>query len=53
MLDSTSDVSREDQIAEILRYFHINKNKDVKLKKFFLGFLCFQEKRRKLSGNSD
>ena len=24
MLDSTPDVSREDQIAEILRYVHIN-----------------------------
>ena len=44
MLDSTPDVSREDQIADILRYVHINKNKDVKLKKFFLGFLSFQEK---------
>ena len=44
MLDFTSDVSREDQIAEILRYVHINENKDVEIKKVFLGFFQVFEK---------
>ena len=38
MLDSTPDVSREYQIAEILRYFHINEKKCVEIKEVFLGF---------------
>ena len=44
MLDSTPDVSREDQIAEILRYVHINENKDVEIKEVFLGFFQVSEK---------
>ena len=44
MLDSTPDVSREDQIAEILRYVYINENKDVKIKEVFLGFFQVSEK---------
>ena len=43
MLDSASDVSREDQIAEILRYGHIN-NKDVETKEVFLWFFKFLRK---------
>ena len=38
MLDFTPDVSREDQIAEILRYVYINTDKDVQIKEVFLGF---------------
>ena len=38
MLDSTPDVSREDQIAEILRYVHINEKKGVEIKEVFLVF---------------
>ena len=44
MLYSTRDVAREDQIAEILRYLHINENKDSEIKKVFLGFLQVSEK---------
>ena len=47
MLDFTLqyvDVSREDQTAEILRYVHINKNKDVEIKEVFLGFFKFLRK---------
>ena len=44
MLDSTPDVSREDQIVEILRYVHINENKDVEIKEVFLGFFQVSEK---------
>ena len=43
MFDSTSDVSREDQIAEILRYVYINENKDVEIKEVFLGFFQIKE----------
>ena len=44
MLDSTPDISREDQIAEILRYVHTNENKDVEIKEVFLGFFQVFEK---------
>ena len=44
MLDSTPDVSRQDQIAEILRYVHINENKDVKIREAFLGFFQVSKK---------
>ena len=47
MLDFTLqyvDVSREDQTAEILKYVHINKNKDVEIKEVFLGFFKFLRK---------
>ena len=44
MLHSTPDVSHEDQIAEILRYVHINENKDVEIKEVFLGFFKFLRK---------
>nr|XP_039261934.1 zinc finger MYM-type protein 1-like [Styela clava] len=44
MLDSTPDISRENQIAEILRYVHISGNKDVEIKEVFLGFFQVSEK---------
>nr|XP_039248891.1 zinc finger MYM-type protein 1-like [Styela clava] len=44
MLDSTPDISREDEIAEILRYFHISENKDVEIKEVFLGVFQVSEK---------
>ena len=44
MLDFTPDVSSEDQIAEILRYVHINENKNVEIKEVFLGFFKFLRK---------
>ena len=44
MLDSTPDVSREYQIAEIFRYIHINENKDVEIKEVFLGFFQVSKK---------
>ena len=43
MLDSTPDVSLEDQIAEILRYVHINEKKGVEIKEVFLGFFQVSE----------
>ena len=45
MLDSTPDVSRQDQIAEILRYVHINENKSVEIKAVFLGFFQVSDKK--------
>ena len=44
MLDFTPDVSREDQIAEILRYVYINADTDVQIKEVFLGFFQVFEK---------
>ena len=44
ILDSTADVSREDQIAEILRYVYINENKNVEIKEIFLEFFQVSEK---------
>ena len=44
MLDSTPDISREDQIGEVLRYLLINENKDVEIKEVFLGFFQVSEK---------
>ena len=44
MLDSTPDVFNEDQIAEILKYVHINAMKDVKIKEVFLEFFQVSEK---------
>ena len=41
MIDSISDLSREDQIVEILRYVHINENKDVEIKGFLVFFSSF------------
>ena len=40
MLNLTPDIAREDQVFEILRYVHIDKNKNAKIKETFLR--CFQ-----------
>ena len=46
MLDSTPDIGYEEQVSEILRYVHIDKNRKVKIKMVFLGF--FQSNKKKM-----
>ena len=49
MLGSTSDIALEDKVSKILRYVHIDENKNVEIKETFLRFFKIDKKRcRKL-----
>ena len=44
MVDSTPDISHEDQVSQILRYVRINENKKVEIKEVFLGYFQVNKK---------
>lgn len=44
MLDSTPDITHEDQISEVLRYVHIDENRNIEIKEVFLRFLKVDKK---------
>ena len=44
MLDSSPDIAHEEQVSEILRYVHIDKNRKVQIKEVFLGFFQIDKK---------
>ena len=49
ILDSTTEIGREDQLSKILRYVHIDENRNVEIKETCLGFFQNRQKRyRKL-----
>ena len=49
MLGSTSDIALEEKVSKILRYVHIDENKNVEIKEKFLRFFKIGKKRcRKL-----
>ena len=47
MLDSTEDIDHKDQVYQILRYAHIDKNRNAEIKETFLRFLKSTKKMQK------